>query len=46
MRSGDASARPAQAAVGLNMRVNACLRAVIVAWLNDFKRSRVGVGMN
>ena len=45
MRSGDASARPAQAAVGLNIRVNG-LRAVIVAWLNDFKRSRVGVGMN
>ena len=45
MRSGDAAARPAQAAVGLNMRVNG-LRAVIVAWLNAFQRSLVGVGMN
>ena len=30
---------------GENMRVNG-LRAVFVAWLNAFQRSRVGVGMN
>ena len=30
---------------GGNMQVNS-LRAVIVAWLNAFQRSRVGVGMN
>ena len=31
--------------IGGNMRVNG-LRAIIVAWLNAFQRSRVGVGMN
>ena len=45
MRSGDSASRPAQAAAGLTMRAP-CLRAVSVAWLNDFHRSRVGVGMN
>ena len=30
---------------GGNMRVNS-LRPVIIAWLNSFHRSRVGVGMN
>ena len=45
MRSGDAAAPPAQAAVGLNMRVNG-LRAVNIACLNSFQRSRDGVGMH